>query len=345
MRQELTALLEPNTEDEFDLFDSYYSSVSDYSQMDVIKTLIEDVSHPVFIVKSNTRKVLAVNKCARKGITSHSVVNSPFDALLSVTDEVIVGQPITFFDDTWYNVSERTFLLHNEVYLSITLTPRPEAPDERMLANWKHMIALMLHRFRSPITGISGYLDLLKEESTDNQVNKRVDKIDFGVAQLIDMMDELETLYHIPTNFDQTKLEPTDVAALIYKVCINLPEEQRKRINFLQKSDPVPFRATSDSLERVLSLLIQNAIEHSEGADSSVSISLLSDKYIKISNESSGIPEDIRTHLFHPFVTSKANNLGIGLTMALLFAQQFGGTIFQTENGENNRVSFTICFP
>ena len=66
---------------------------------------------------------------------------------------------------------------------------------------------------------------------------------------------------------------------------------------------------------------------------------------IKISNEGSAIPPEINDHIFHPFVTSKANNLGIGLTMALIYTNQFGGTIFQTENGEESKISFTICFP
>ena len=94
----------------------------------------------------------------------------------------------------------------------------------------------------------------------------------------------------------------------------------------------------------VVKLLVENALEYSP-ENSPVVISQLSENSIKISNECFNMPEEVKEHIFHPFVTSKSNNLGIGLTMALVYANQFGGTIFLTEDGSDGRVSFTICFP
>ena len=128
------------------------------------------------------------------------------------------------------------------------------------------------------------------------------------------------------------------------RVKFNLDSDSRERLQFLMPNESRLLLATDDSLSKVLQLLIDNALRYSDEG-SPITITQLSSKYIKISNEGSPIPPEINDHVFHPFVTSKANNLGIGLTMALIYAGQFGGTIFQTENGENGRISFTICFP
>lgn len=344
MRQELSTHMEIYTEDEFNHKDSYYSAVSDYQFMDVIHALIEDITHPVFIVQNSNRVVYALNEEARRGFNGVPVTNSRFDSLLNVYDLEIDGKPIVFFNHTWYMLSQEAFDFKGDLYLKVELLERKEVPDSTTLDRWKNMIAVMLHRFRSPLTGIAGYVDMLVDETEGSSSEKHVAKVEYGVNQLCDIMDELEFLYHIPSKFDVSKLSPIDVSATIQRVLLSCGEQDRKRVHVLSNSNAPVVEATSQALERVLTQLLNNALQNSV-ENSPVTVAAQSDKIIRISNEHPGIPDDIQQHLFFPFVTSRANNLGIGLTIALLFASQFGGTIFQTENGENNRVTFALVFP
>ena len=344
MKQELNALLEIRTEDEFDHNDSYYSLALDNLFMDVINALIEDIDYPVFIVKNSDRIVHALNENARKGFNEHPVINTNFDSLLTIYDLEIENKPLVFFNNAWYLLARDIFDYKGDLFLKISLLERKEVPDSLALDRWKNMIAVMLHRFRSPLTGIGGYVDLLIDETTSERSAKHITKVEYGVNRLNDIMDELEYLYNIPSTFDVNKLEPINVNATIQKALLNCGEQDRKRVHVLSTSNSPTVQASSQSLEKALTQLIQNALEHSEDG-TPVSVTTHSNKIIRISNQHDGIPTDIKEHLFFPFVTSRANNLGIGLTMALIFTSQFGGTIFQTENGENNRVSFTLVFP
>ncbi len=344
MKYNTSLELEINPTDEFDRYDDYYSSVSDDIFMDVISTLIEDISYPVFVVKSGSQSIHALNRAAKEGLQAMLLQDVLIGDVLQVTDTYLEDHPTVFFNNQWYLVNTDTFEAGGEMYEKIELKAHSAVPDKITLDRWKHMIAVMLHRFRSPLTGISGYLELLIDESTDDKTQQRAQKIDEGVTHLANLMDELEYFYHIPSTFDISKLEQVDLNAILNRVKFNLSEESRNRIQFLKPADAKTFLATEDSLEKVLQLLIDNALQYSS-EDSPVSISQLSNKCIKISNVGPTIPSEISDHLFHPFVTSQANNLGIGLTMALLKASQFGGTIFQTENGEKGRISFIICFP
>ena len=336
--------LELTPPDEINLYDDYYSSVSDSAYMDVISKLIEDISNPIFVIKSGSKSICALNNAAKQGLEATVLDNVLINDLFVVKDTILDDQPIVFFNNKWYLVNTDTFVAGDELYEKVELKIHSAVPDGITLDRWKHMIAVMLHRFRSPLTGISGYLDLLIDETEIESTKKRAEKVDEGVKHLANLMDELEHFYNIEPTFDVSKLEQVELEDSLKRVFFELPEESRNRVQFLKPTESRSFLATHDSLEKVIQLLVDNAIKYSP-ENSPISINQLSNKYIKISNEGSPIPPEINDHVFHPFVTSKANNLGIGLTMALIYAGQFGGTIFQTENGEQGRISFTICFP
>lgn len=344
MKSTTTLHLDINYADEFNPYDDYYSSALDSAFMDVISTLIEDISYPVFVIKTGTRHIYALNQAAKEGLPNTILEDVVIDDLFHVNDYVLEDQPVVFFNKQWHLFNADTFEAEGEVFEKIELTAHPAIPDSVTLDRWKHMIAVMLHRFRSPLTGISGYLEFLKDETKESSTQQRASKIDEGVTHLANLMDELEFFYHIPSKFDISKLEPIELSSVLTRVKFDIPEEDHDRIQYLKSTEFQTYQATNDSLEKVLQLLISNALRFSPKG-SPVTISRFSDTCIKVSNEGSPIPEDIADHIFHPFVTSRANNLGIGLTMALLFASQFGGTILQTENGENGRIAFTICFP
>ena len=48
---------------------------------------------------------------------------------------------------------------------------------------------------------------------------------------------------------------------------------------------------------------------------------------VTVSDNGAGIPEDLRPHLFEPFVTSKARGTGLGLALVAKVVQDHGGVI------------------
>ncbi len=339
-----TLQLEINPRDEFNHYDDYYSLPSENAFMDTILTLIDDIPYPVFITKKGKRMIYALNEHAKRGVDNHLIDNVSVDNILNINNTALENNPVVNFNNQWYLVNTGSFQAGNTVYDKIELKPNPEVPNKITLDRCKHMIAVMLHRFRSPLTGIAGYLELLKSETDLENIQNRAKKIDHGIIRLANLMDELEYFYNIPNKFDRKKLEHIELDSILNKVQFDLDKNLRNRIQFLSPLQKKTFFATNEALKMVVKLLVENALEYSP-ENSPVVISQLSENSIKISNECFNMPEEVKEHIFHPFVTSKANNLGIGLTMALVYANQFGGTIFLTEDGSDGRVSFTICFP
>jgi len=64
---------------------------------------------------------------------------------------------------------------------------------------------------------------------------------------------------------------------------------------------------------------------------------------VTIEDNGHGIPEDLRPHLFDPFVTSKVNGTGLGLALVAKVIGDHGGVIeFESEP---RRTVFRVMLP
>jgi two-component system nitrogen regulation sensor histidine kinase GlnL len=64
---------------------------------------------------------------------------------------------------------------------------------------------------------------------------------------------------------------------------------------------------------------------------------------VSVADNGSGIPDDIKPHLFDPFVTTKRNGTGLGLALVAKVIGDHGGVIeFDSEPG---RTVFRVFLP
>jgi two-component system nitrogen regulation sensor histidine kinase GlnL len=65
--------------------------------------------------------------------------------------------------------------------------------------------------------------------------------------------------------------------------------------------------------------------------------------FVAVRDNGPGIPEDIRPHLFEPFVTSKSNGSGLGLALVAKIVGDHGGLI--EVNSRPGRTEFRLHLP
>ena len=65
--------------------------------------------------------------------------------------------------------------------------------------------------------------------------------------------------------------------------------------------------------------------------------------YVAIRDNGPGIPEDIRPHLFEPFVTSKSSGSGLGLSLVAKIIGDHGGLI--EVDSKPGRTEFRLHLP
>jgi len=219
------------------------------------------------------------------------------------------------------------------------------------------MAAMLSHEVKNPLSGIRGAAQLLeqKAESDDRHLTRLIcDEADRIVA-LVDRMEMFadggppvrasvnihEVLGHV------CKLAQSGFAAhvrIVENYDPSLPPVYGNRDLLIQAflnlvknaAEAVP----GDSGEIVLSTRYrQGARLAVPGADSRVELPLM----VSVQDNGPGISEDLREHLFDPFVTTKAGGKGLGLALVAKIVGDHGGVI--EFDGEPQRTVVRMMLP
>jgi len=223
------------------------------------------------------------------------------------------------------------------------------AKNERESA-WREMAKQIAHEIKNPLTPMKLSIQLLQRawENNDKNFGKRLK----DVTQTL--IEQIETLKNIAEEFSAfAKLPPPenekiDLAQKIENIVKLYENTENVEIKTVIKARPVYVWTDNKQLSRVFINLIKNAIQAiPEGVHGKVEIEL--DKtdekaIVKIKDNGTGIPEEIRDKLFLPSFTTKSSGMGLGLAMVKNIIQNANGRIwFETEVGKGT--TFFIEFP
>ncbi len=221
------------------------------------------------------------------------------------------------------------------------------------------MAAVLAHEVKNPLSGIRGAAQLL-EASVEDQ--------DRELTVLIrDEADRIRALVDRMEAFSEKPISRT--AVNIHRVLEHVRRLAQtgfaETVRFHENYDPSlpPVWGNRDQLVQVILNLVKNAAEataspgvtHPEivlstgfqhgmriavpGTSERVNLPL----YVAIRDNGPGIPEDIRPHLFEPFVTSKASGSGLGLALVAKIVGDHGGLI--EVDSRPGRTEFRLHLP
>jgi len=304
-----------------------------------------DSTEPTFIVTTGSKKICEANEAAIAGQENRNPIGKELGDCIYVVPNAGPNVTPVYFDEAWFTLKQETLLWEGSQHLKVRLERREGIPGFDVMQSLKNMIGFLLHRVRSPLTGIQGYAELLEANNDIDESSKYLDKIYDGIDELFELLDELDELQEISLNrvdINNFSADPSDIVADILS---NYPDDLTQNIRYKENEHTSPLQCNPGDMRRILSFLIENAVEYAPATDQQVTISRPSPNAIKIAHKGNPISKSISEQLFYPFVTTKARKLGIGLTMALLFAKRYRGSIFVTDNNPFREISFLFCLP
>ena len=209
----------------------------------------------------------------------------------------------------------------------------------------KNAVTNISHDLRTPLTALSGYLELLEQEEKSESVNRYIEIIKDRVDILKQLSEELFKYSVIISTKDNITKEQIIINTVLEEsiAAFYTVLTERNIVPEIQVSETKVVRMLDRSaLSRVFSNLISNVIKYSDG---DLKIVLSENGEIAFSNMASGLDEIQVGRLFDRFYTVEAarKSTGLGLTISKTLVEQMKGTISATY--ENNRLSIHIFFP
>ena len=222
---------------------------------------------------------------------------------------------------------------------------RQKLKFERGDTELKNAVTGISHDLRTPLTAISGYLDLLEREQKSEDVERYLGIIKNRTEALKQLADELFK-YSVITSpdYDAPKERVSVNAVLEESIVAYYAALQQKgiapEINIPEEA--VYCTANRAALSRIFSNLIGNAIKYSDG---DLNITLTGDGQITFSNTASQLTEVQVSRLFDRFYTveNARKSTGLGLSIAKVLVEQMDGTI--SANYNHNTLSNSIYMP
>ncbi len=204
-------------------------------------------------------------------------------------------------------------------------------------------ITNIAHDIRTPLTAISGYVELLDKEEKSDKVNTYLSYIRNRTDHLKKLTEELfkYTIYHANENLELTEC---DIRALLEQTLLEYYgalKERNIEPEILLPKDKVLRKVNPAALSRVYANIINNAIKYSSG---DLSVTLSEKGIIRFTNTSASLDEIQVGRLFDRFYTVEAahKSTGLGLSIARELVNKMNGIIEADFN--DGKLTITIVF-
>lgn len=184
---------------------------------------------------------------------------------------------------------------------------------------WAGMAREAAHQLGTPLTSLSGWLELLAERDGDPLMATAIAHMHGDLERLERVAHRFERIGHPP------RTDEVDVAALAERVSQYFRHRvptlaHTVSITYERPEEPLLVRGDAVLLEWALEAVVKNAIDVLAGRGGTVSVSVASVAgdavRIRVADDGPGIPREHRTKIFEAGFTTKERGWGVGLSLA-----------------------------
>ncbi|NMS91317.1 HAMP domain-containing histidine kinase [Clostridioides difficile] len=203
----------------------------------------------------------------------------------------------------------------------------------------KSAVTNISHDLRTPLTAISGYLDLLDNVEKSEMAERYIEIIKNRTKVLKQLTEELFHYSVITSPEYDNHVESVEVNGILEESIVGFYatlQERKITPRICITENKIIRKVNQAALSRIFANLINNAIKYSDG---DLDIILTNTGKIIFSNTASGLSEVEVERLFDRFYTveNARKSTGLGLSISKILIEQMNGIIYaKYENGKLN---------
>lgn len=268
-----------------------------------------------------------------------------------------------------YAASEEARRAAEEARTAATLTARraEELLDEANLARHEAMAAnqarkaflgTISHEFRTPLTAVQGFADLLTAEAAGPLNEKQrhgVERIRGASDHLLTLIGEILTFAQQQSGRSVLRVREADLTAVVREAAmIVAPLAAAKGLAFPLRvpEGPIPFQTDPGKVRLIILNLAANAVKFTEAGEVRLELEAGADDgalLLRVGDTGMGIAPEHADLVFDPFwqvdqTNARAGGTGLGLAVARQLARLLGGELtMESEPGAGS--TFTVRLP
>jgi two-component system sensor histidine kinase ResE len=225
-----------------------------------------------------------------------------------------------------------------------------DVTEERHMQRVKaEFIANASHELKTPLTALSGYLEMLEDEEDERVRAEFLNDMRAQTGRLQSLARTLLDLSRLDANAVTFRTEEVDLEDLLHELRRDFGYTGRS-LNIRAEEDVPPVKTDPNQLHRAIAILVDNALKYSdEGSPVDLELSLQDGGVvISVTDRGCGILESEIPHIFDRFYraqgSSRADGTGLGLALAHEITDHLGGDI-QVHSRPNAGSIFSVLLP
>jgi len=224
---------------------------------------------------------------------------------------------------------------------------------ERLNSAKSDFVSIVSHEFRTPLTGIQGFSELMRDEDLSvDEMKEYAGDINKDAQRLNRMITEMLDLDRMESGRMVLHRELTDLNAIVIEVAGRIgPNSPRHSLQLKVDPDVPLVDMDKDKIEQVLLNLLSNAVKYSPGGGTiAITTRLEGDLvHVFVRDAGLGIPPDSLEKVFERYArlesgaTRYIQGTGLGLPIARQIVEMHGGRAWvESTPGEGSVFQFTL---
>lgn len=208
------------------------------------------------------------------------------------------------------------------------------------------MASGMAHELAQPLTAILSQAQAGRHLAKRGDVDRLSTVLDDTVAQAQRAADILDRLrrWSKPNRAEVKACSLNEAAQSVARLLTLEAKTSGAVITLASQEAAIFIEADPVELEQVVFNLVRNALDAVQGAKVKIKTRLSGDRAIlEVSDNGPGVSEELKPHIFEPFVTGKPNGTGLGLALCQRLVEEMDGDIALLPDA--TQTTFRLSFP